>query len=91
MNKAKRVMLTLTDFPKHKLLYILHSQVLVDGLWSNIAAYGIKHTKENHELLVELVQTKLVGSEDIEYEWSEEEYKNFVEWPRQINQTILEN
>jgi hypothetical protein len=78
MNDPKKTMEMLIDLPNHKLKYVLHAKTLVEGLWGNLAAYGIKHTKENHDLLVELVQTKLVGSEDIEYEWSEEEYENFV-------------
>ena len=78
MNNPKKTMKMLIDIPSYKLKYALHAKTLVEGLWKNLKAYGIEHTKENHELLVDLVQTKLVGSEDIEYEWSEDEYMNFV-------------
>ena len=67
------------DFHKHKLEYILHSKALVDGLWSSLKAYGIDHNIENHILLVDLVQTKLEGP-DLEMEWTELEYENFVKF-----------
>lgn len=78
-NKIKRLMLQMIDLPDHKLKYVIHSKTLVDGLWGNLAAYGVQRTKENHELLVELVQEKLEGP-DIEREWTEEEYNNFVKF-----------
>jgi hypothetical protein len=84
MNNPKTVMLTQIDIPRHKLEYVLHTKVLVDGLWSCLKAYGIEHTKENHDLLLELVQTKLEGP-DLEREWTEEEYENFVVFnPKEI-------
>jgi hypothetical protein len=76
----KELMLNHIDIPNRKIEYVIHSKVLVDGLWDCLSHYGVVHNKANHELLVELVQTKLVGNEDIEREWSEEEYINFVQF-----------
>lgn len=76
----KKIMLNHIDIPNRKIEYVIHSKVLVDGIWDCLSHYGISHNETNHELLVELVQTKLVGNEDIEREWSEEEYNNFVKF-----------
>jgi hypothetical protein len=86
MIAVERVMLSLIELPAHKLEYVLHTKTFVDGLWGCLKAYGIEHTKENHELLVELVQTKLEGP-DLEREWSEEEYENFVVFKGELDGT----
>lgn len=77
MNNPKNVMKYLLDMPKHKIKYIIHDASLVKGLWDNIKRYGVQYTKENHEILIEIVQNILEGP-DIEREWTKSEYKNFV-------------
>lgn len=72
-------MLEHINMPNNKLLYIIRLKQYVDGIWDHLGCYEVQHTKENHDLLVELVQEKLEGL-DIEREWTEEEYKNFVEY-----------
>ena len=49
----------------------------VAGLWGCLKRYNIDHNRENHELLVELVQEKLEGP-DLEREWTKEEFETFV-------------
>lgn len=78
-----RVMKQHIEMPAHKLVYVIHQPSLVDGLWGCLAAYGVEHTKENHELLVEVVQEQLEGP-DLEREWDEQEYKVFVEFQEQV-------
>ena len=65
--------------PNHKIVYIIRLREYVQGIWDTLIAYGVEFNKENHELLVEIVQTKLEGP-DIEREWTEEEHNNFVEF-----------
>ena len=78
MMKIKKVIQNIIgDLRNDKLIYILHHKDYVKGIWGTLQAYGIPFSKENHEILVEMVQEKLEGS-DIEREWSEEEYQNFV-------------
>jgi hypothetical protein len=73
----RKLMKQLINMPIRKLEYIIRIPSYVQGIWDTLACYKIPHTKENHEILVELVQTKLNGP-DIEREWSEEEYNSFV-------------
>lgn len=75
----RRVMEMHIDMPVHKVKYVLHCPMLVEGLWGCLAAYGIEHTAEAHALLVEVVQDKLEVP-NFEREWTEEEYKNFVQY-----------
>jgi len=75
----RKIMNAQVDLPCRKIVYMMSHKTLVDGLWGVLKAYKIEHTKESHELLVEIVQEKLEGP-DFEREWTEEEYKNFVEW-----------
>lgn len=71
-------MLAQLDMPVHKIAYVVHNKELVKGLWGSLNAYGVQYTKYNHEILVEIVQTKLVGNDAIEYEWAQDMYDNFV-------------
>jgi len=75
----KKVILEHIDLPVHKIRYIIVQPEYVLGLWETLTRYGIPYNRENHELLVELVQDKLVGP-DIECEWTENEYNTFVEF-----------
>ncbi|MDD5649425.1 MAG: hypothetical protein PHF86_03260 [Candidatus Nanoarchaeia archaeon] len=74
------------DLPVRKVLYIISHVVLVEGLWGCLESYGLERTEENHELVVELVQTKIEGP-DMEREWTEEEYESFVKW-KPINKEV---
>ena len=76
---AKRIIMEqLIDVPNHKLVHaICHYS---NGMWGTLERYGIPHTKENHEFFVDIVQTKLMGSPDIEREWTIDEYENFVKF-----------
>jgi len=78
MNKIKKLMVFLiNDLPNHKLIYIIRNKEYVTGIWGCLHAYGLAYSKENHEVLIDVVQDKLEGC-DIEREWSEDEYNNFV-------------
>lgn len=82
MNKTaiRKVMMSMVDMPPHKITYVIIHDSYVKGLWDTLARYNIEHTKENHELLVEIVQEKLEGDSDIEHEWTELEYETFVKF-----------
>jgi hypothetical protein len=79
MNATTRVMRSLFDFPPHKIHYVIRLKDYNDGIWETLKCYNIPHTKETHEMLVEVVQDILVGP-DLECEWTEEEYENFVRY-----------
>jgi hypothetical protein len=80
MNSIRKVIaIQIDSLPNYKLIYILRLKEYVKGIWQTIHAYGIPFSKENHEILVEMVQEKLEGP-DIEREWSEDEYQNFVQY-----------
>jgi len=78
MNNIKKVIhLQVHCFPNEKLVYIIRLKEYVKGIWGVLHAYGIPFSKENHEILVDMIQEKLEGP-DFEREWSENEYQNFV-------------
>lgn len=78
--KLRKVIARLIDIPRHKLAYALCYKCLADGLKLTVTRYGFDYTKDVHEVLVDMVGVKLEGNEDIEYEWSETEYENFVKY-----------
>ena len=78
MRKIERIMYEHINLPNRKLLYVIANKELVAALWASLGRHGIPFTLNNHNTLVECVQTKLEGSPDIEREWSEKEYDNFV-------------
>lgn len=86
-SKLEKVIDILIDIPPLKLAYILCHKDMVKGLVGTFPRYGIEYTKEVHEALVCAVQDKLAGSPDVEYEWSENQYKNFVKFEGVENET----
>jgi len=80
VKQVKRIMLNAIDMRASKLRQVISEKELVIGLWGYITRYGVFYTQENHEVLVDVVQTVLVGSEDIEMEWTERQYENFVKF-----------
>lgn len=79
-HKVVAVILALIEVPNHKIAYVIKSQEFATGLRDHISAYGIRYTRVVHDTLVEAVQQRLTHGNDIEYEWSEEQYNNFVVW-----------
>jgi len=78
--KLRKVIARLIDIPRHKLGYVLAYKDLVLGLKLTITRYGFDYTQDVHDVLVDMVGVKLEGNEDIEYEWSELQYENFVKY-----------
>ena len=76
-NKVNKLIYDLLNLPKHKIEYLIKNKTLVKGFIDTFSHYGIEYTQEVHEIVIEAVQEKLEGL-DIEREWSEEEYENFV-------------
>jgi hypothetical protein len=72
------VKLATYELASYKIEYIIRHKSYACGIWGILIRHGVEYTKENHELLVEIIQSRLVGSDDIEYEWTEEQYTNFV-------------
>lgn len=70
---------SLQDMPKHKLVYLIERKEMVKSIWANLNHYGIEFNTVNHELLIDVVQFLLEGP-DLEREWSEAEYENFVQY-----------
>lgn len=78
-HKVVNVILAHIEIPNHKLLYVIKSE-FAQGIRDCIPHYGIRYTKEVHETLVEAVRQRLMDGADVEYEWTEEQYENFVVW-----------
>jgi len=83
-DKIIQVMVDMIDMPNHKLLHVINHSSLINGIWSTLKKYNIPHTEENHNMLVELVEDKLMDGSDMEREWSEYEYENFVKYGAQV-------
>jgi hypothetical protein len=84
INQIKRLMYNTIDMPIHKIRYIIRLKTYVDGIWEYLSRYDVEHSKENHELFVEIVQEKIMGTSEIECEWTENEYENFVEFKKEV-------
>jgi hypothetical protein len=80
MTKLQKIIADLIDIPRHKLGYAISYKELAYGMKATILRYGIPYTKEVHDELVEMVGAKLSGNEDIEYDWTEAQYENFVKF-----------
>jgi hypothetical protein len=78
-HRVANVIVALLDIPNHKILYLINCSMAC-GLRETIPRYGITYTKAVHDTLVEAVQYRLTHGNDIEYEWSERQYNNFVMW-----------
>jgi hypothetical protein len=72
------IMKTVLDMRPDKLRQVISEPTLVAGLWGTLAAYGVPRTPENHAVLVDFVEMLLVGGADLEYDWTERQYANFV-------------
>lgn len=68
----------ISGIPDHKLTYVINT-TFAQGIREAFNHYGIKYIKPVHDTLVEAVQIKLEGP-NIEREWTEREYDNFVKW-----------
>jgi hypothetical protein len=78
MNKKLiSILKLLLNIPNYKLEYIIKYRSYVIGIWNSIRNYGIPYNEENHNIVIDYIQTKLNGP-DIEREWSEEEYKSLI-------------
>lgn len=77
--KTIEIMQKMLDIPNRKICYLISHKSMVNNLWAYLKVFGIEHNKINHDLLIDVVQTRLEGV-GIEREWSETEYINFVIW-----------
>lgn len=67
------------DIPVHKLKYLLNiDNSLLAGAFGGIKHYGVELIDEVFDIFFEVVSTKLSGSSDIEYEFSDIEYENIM-------------
>ena len=68
------------DIPEHKVRYILgvSDTSFLAGTFGGITHYGVDMTEEVFQILFEVVSAKLTGGYDVEYEFSENEYKNIM-------------
>jgi hypothetical protein len=76
--KIKQICENLLNMSKHKLQYSLKTN-LIEGAFKTLPHYGIELTEEVFNIFYDVVNTKLSGSEDVEYEFEcEEEYNNLM-------------
>lgn len=66
------------DIPAHKVQYALVTGVLI-GACGLPTRYGIELTPEKVELFIEMVQTKLEGTDEVEREWTAAEWDRLEE------------
>ena len=78
--KVEKIIQDLIDIPAHKLLYVLEHSDLIEGMRKTFIRYGIEYDRDVHDTLVDMVGEKISGNPDIEFEWSETQYENFVKW-----------
>lgn len=78
-HKVVKIILEFIEMPNHKLLYMLNTHFL-QGMRECFPHYGIIYTQKVHATLVEAVQQRLMDGADVEIEWTETQYNNFVVW-----------
>lgn len=61
------------DIPINKVKYALTTGLL-NGAFKSLENYGIELNKKSFRIFYDAVSAKLSGSEEVEYEWSENEY-----------------
>lgn len=66
------------DIPAYKVEYALTSGILNDA-YQSLKNYGITLTDDTFNIFYELVSAKLSGTPEIEYEWSNAEYKAIMD------------
>lgn len=68
------------DLDPDKLAYAIQLPDMVTGMKKTFVRYGIEYTKDVHNDFVFFVNGHLSGNPDIEYEWNERQYDNFVKF-----------
>lgn len=68
------------DLDPDKLAYVIQFPDMVDGIKKSFIRYGIEYNEAVHQELVEIVESRLMSNPDIEYEWNERQYDNFVKY-----------
>lgn len=74
----EKIIYNLLDVPQHKLKYAIRTN-LIKGMFLTLENYGIKLTEKVFYVFYDIVNEKLSGSADIEFEFeTEEEYRNIM-------------
>ena len=84
------VIYNLLNMPIHKLRYAIRTN-LIEGMFLTLPHYGIELTEEVFELFYDILNEKLSGSSDIEYEFeTEEEFNNVMNLKKLIKEKYNE-
>ena len=76
--QIRKIILDLLNVPHHKLVYAIRTN-LIEGMFLTLTHYGVELTTEVFSLFYNIINEKLSGSPDIEYEFdTEEEYNNIM-------------
>lgn len=74
----EKVVYNLLDIPQHKLKYAIRTN-LIKGMFLTLENYSIELTEKVFYIFYDIVNEKLSGSVDIEYEFeTEEEYNKIM-------------
>jgi hypothetical protein len=72
------IIYNLLNVPIHKLKYAIRTN-LIEGMFLTLSNYGIELTDNVFEIFYDILNEKLSGSSDIEFEYeTEEEYNNVM-------------
>ena len=76
--QIQKIIEDLLDFPAYKIKYAVKTN-LIKGMFLTLKNYNIKLTKEVFDIFYDVLNEKLSGSKDIEYEFeTEKEYDNVM-------------
>lgn len=76
-DKIIRICNELLNIPIYKIKYALITG-LMDGMFKSLERYGIVLNDNTFNIFYNVVNSKLTGSDHIEYEWTEEEYNSIM-------------
>ena len=87
---VSKVIYDLLNIPSHKIKYAIKTN-LIKGMFLTLPHYGIELTEEVFELFYDILNEKLSGSSNIEYEFeTEEEYNNVMNLKKLIKEKYNE-
>lgn len=92
INKAIKIIRKEFDLiPTYKLEYIFNSDRpdYIVGCYGYLARYGFELNPELAEVFIRELEIKLVGHEEVEYEWTENQWKN-LEYIRVLGSEVVE-
>ena len=84
----RKILKNQLDIPVHKIIQVINTESWLFGLWGSCLNYGMPKTLEALEIFIDeigrIIQNKLYGTDEVEYEWSENAYNNINKIKKRI-------